>query len=220
MHKHLMRALILAQLVASLSSAQVASIGNKGGAPLIVGPESSNCCANTTINPYTFGLAGEVRLPSRFAFEADMLLQRLHTNYSTFGHPAINPDVGVIGRVSGYTWNFPLLVKYYPTHLRFRPYFEAGPTIRHVGHLHGEGISYAVAGLAPFPAIVSTPVTIDSDPDKDYSVGITAGGGVSFNARVLRISPEVRYTRWTDNYLQPTRNQVEILLGITFPASR
>lgn len=55
------------------------------------------------------------------------------------------------------------------------------------------------------------------DPYKDYAVGITAGGG---KTGYFQISPEVRYTRWTDNVYQPTRNQVELLLGITFPASK
>ena len=151
----------------------------------------------------------------RFAIEVDGLLQRVHTTYTSgFFHSPI----GTRGRVSGYAWNFPLLLKYYPTRSRFRPYFDVGSTIRHVGHLHGNGITYAFA--SPGPVVIPTAVTVDSVPYKDYTVGITAGGGITMKTGYFRISPEVRYTRWTDNFLQPTRNQVELLVGITFPDSK
>jgi len=153
-------------------------------------------------------------LPFQFAIEADGLLQRVHTGYSVFQS---RTPLGTAGRISGYAWNFPLLLKYYPTRLRFRPYFDGGPTFRHIGHLHGNGLDYAFDRAG---RVVPTAVTIDSDPDKDYAVGITAGGGIAIKAGYFQLSPEVRYTRWTDVFIQPTRNQVELFLGITFPGSK
>lgn len=215
--KKLIAGLVLAAfLPTSVSFSQSLSVGVKGGVPLLRGPESSACCLSTTsINLYTVGLVGEVRLPFRFAIEADGLLQRVHTGYSVFQS---RTPLGTAGRISGYAWNFPLLLKYYPIRSRFRPYFDAGATIRHVGHLHGNGINYAFDSVRP--RVVPTAVTIDSDPEKDYAVGITAGGGIAIKAGYFQISPEVRYTRWTDVFMQPTRNQVELLLGITFPDSK
>jgi hypothetical protein len=47
------------------------------------------------------------------------------------------------------------------------------------------------------------------------------GGGVKIHALFLRISPEIRYTRWTSPHfssylLNSNQNQAEFLLGITF----
>ena len=48
------------------------------------------------------------------------------------------------------------------------------------------------------------------------------GVGVELKAAIIRISPEIRYIRWTDqhfnlgNVLQSNQNQAEFLVGITF----
>ena len=160
----IVRLMFVLLLPTSGSFAQSFAVGVKGGVPLLTGPESG-CCFSTTINPYTVGLVGEVRLPFRLAIEVDGLLQRVHATYTTgFFHDPL----GTAGRVSGYVWDFPLLLKYYPIRSRFRPYFDAGSTVRHIGHLHGNGINYAFASSAPI--IIATPVTIDSDPQKDYTL--------------------------------------------------
>ncbi len=52
------------------------------------------------------------------------------------------------------------------------------------------------------------------------------GGGIEFNAAVVKIAPEIRYARWEKGVFQKVvgngfgdlsqPNQVEILLGIRF----
>jgi hypothetical protein len=52
------------------------------------------------------------------------------------------------------------------------------------------------------------------------SNGLVLVGGVRINALVVKISPEMRYTRWASEGTQPgfraNQDQVEVLVGITF----
>ncbi len=49
------------------------------------------------------------------------------------------------------------------------------------------------------------------------SAGVTVGGGLEFKAAFVKISPEVRYTRWRGSApLGVNPNQAAVLLGITF----
>jgi hypothetical protein len=96
--------------------------------------------------------------------------------------------------VKGSLWDFPLLAKYkFPGHT-FRPYVGLGWTYRHLNDL----LRSATSGTN----------------------GFVFAGGVRIDARLLKISPEFRYTRWAvkdfvDTF-QTKRNQAEILVGFTF----
>jgi hypothetical protein len=51
--------------------------------------------------------------------------------------------------------------------------------------------------------------------------GFTVGGGVEFKAFRLRISPELRYTRWGGDsnvlgFAKSDQNQAQLLVGLTF----
>ena len=47
--------------------------------------------------------------------------------------------------------------------------------------------------------------------------GWVVSGGVRMRAAgPLKITPEMRYTRWTSLRFFPTRNQVEFMLGVGF----
>jgi hypothetical protein len=58
------------------------------------------------------------------------------------------------------------------------------------------------------------------------SHGIVVGGGVRFAIGRLHLSPELRYTRWSNSAIsgsyddgpswQSTQNQVDVLLGIAW----
>jgi hypothetical protein len=98
------------------------------------------------------------------------------------------------GDVKGGLWDFPLLAKYkFPGHT-FRPYVGLGWTYRHLSDLLNDFSS--------------------------GSNGVVFAGGVRIDARILKISPEFRYTRWTDksasDSFKTNPNQAEILIGFTF----
>src|SRR5690349_17239215 len=98
------------------------------------------------------------------------------------------------GDVNGGLWDFPLLAKYkFPGHT-VRPYVGLGWTYRRLADL--------------------------LDNFSSGSNGFVFAGGVRIDARLLKISPEFRYTRWADknvaNNFRTNSNQAEILVGFTF----
>lgn len=94
------------------------------------------------------------------------------------------------------TWEFPILAKYRLPIPLAKPYIDAGPSFRHVGQL-GSRLS---------------------------STGFAVGGGVEFHLPLVRVSPELRYTRWADDSkpasgtFRPASNlnQAELLVGFSF----
>lgn len=91
-------------------------------------------------------------------------------------------------------WDFPLIAKYRLPGAVVRPYVGAGWSFRKLNDL----------------------VRLGSG-----SNGFVLSGGFRANVLVLKLSPELRYTRWTGGKeVQPVfrarKNQVEFLVGITF----
>jgi hypothetical protein len=95
------------------------------------------------------------------------------------------------------SWEFPILGKYHFLHTPVvKPYVEAGPIFRAVGS-QGSNLS------------------------KD---GFALGGGVDLKVLLVRVTPEVRYSRWGSDatggpgyrVLPSNRNQAEFLIGISF----
>lgn len=101
------------------------------------------------------------------------------------------------GDAVGNSWEFPLLLKYKFPGILARPYIAGGLSFRK---------------LTDIPNL-----------RQDGARGVVLGAGIRFSALLLRISPEVRYTRWNNQALlgpggavTSSRNQVEALVGITF----
>lgn len=148
------------------------------------------------------GLLLEYRLPRNWAVEFDVLHRELKsTNEELVSPPILFPDGHSLSSFGTVTrtltpWEFPILAKYRLPLGRLRPFLSAGASFRPAGT--GTGLSHA---------------------------GVTAGGGVAFQAGSLRIAPTVRYTRWTTNnsYSQgvgsPLLNQVEFLVGFDHPST-
>jgi hypothetical protein len=92
------------------------------------------------------------------------------------------------------TWQFPLLLKYRLPVSKLHPFVVAGPSFRPAGT--GSGLSH---------------------------VGISGGGGVELNAGGFRISPSLRYTRWSSAnrslFGGALVNQVEFLTSFDRPSA-
>jgi hypothetical protein len=94
------------------------------------------------------------------------------------------------------SWEFPILGKYHFLHTPIvKPYVEAGPVFRAVGS--------GTSGLS-----------------KD---GFAMGGGVDIKLLVVRVTPEIRYSRWGSDAAAPSLfaspsnlNQAEFLIGVSF----
>ncbi len=205
------KSLWVAVVAVEWAAGQRLSIGIEGGMPLTAIAQSSGCwgCGGVDINRYSAGLTGEVHLYRRFSLEVEGLLQRIHADYYV-GVPHF--PVYTEGRVAGYVWEFPLVLRYSVRRSMLSPFADAGSTIRHVGQMHGPGSSYA-----NWYAQNPEPVQIDFDPGKPFGVGVSAGVGVAKKAGPFRLVPELRYTRWTEGFYQPNRNEVQLFVGIVFP---
>jgi hypothetical protein len=93
-------------------------------------------------------------------------------------------------------WEFPILGKYHFLHTPIvKPYVEAGPIFR------------AVGSGAPYLS----------------NRGLALGGGIDFKLPLVRLTPEIRYSRWAKDgsqmvaFTAPSNvNQAQFLIGISF----
>jgi hypothetical protein len=144
------------------------------------------------------GVPAYPQLPFHLSAEVDALYRRNGFTYyfSDFGYVP-NPTSGAM-RTALNDWQFPLLLKYETGHKLVHPFVDAGATYRHLG------------GSSSF---------LTSNPS---SAGFTLGGGVSIKVLFLRISPEIRYTRWGSvpvfnaGFVDSKSDQADILVGPTF----
>jgi Outer membrane protein beta-barrel domain len=212
------RALLLLLLTAQSAQTQPVSIGLKAGIPL-TNAVAGNFGGSSEASRYTVGPMLELRLPASLAVEAGALYKRT-------GYRASQSDSGITirGQVRAASWEFPMLIKFYLP-MAARPFVEAGYVIRRISKIEGTAhISRDLASGTPIDATFSVPASTILRDDPTH--GLTAGIGFRPINRPLRVSPEIRYTRWTGRpfddqgprgfFLQSTRNQVELLIGVSF----
>jgi hypothetical protein len=215
----------VARLVAGLvfatgtGGAQSFSLGIKGGV-LLTDPLGSYG-VHSESKRYAVGPTVEIGLPRSLAFEVDALYQR--TGFSTAESAA---RVTYLTRMRANTWEFPLLVKHYfsRSDLPARPYVSGGFVVRNLS-----GAKYAFHQFGT-DRHTGEPVDLaglgDYVFDQNPTYGVVIGGGLRLKAGLVRIAPEVRYTRWTSRPIdvlgsrgfleQSGQNQVDLLVGVTF----
>jgi len=189
-------------LIAGTALAQPFSAGLKAGLPLTDFLNEVQGTSTTNTNHYLFGPEVELRLPRGLSIEFDALYR--HFSYTNVLGSATNA-VTSIG--SAGNWEFPLVAKYkFPTKL-VRPYLEAG-----VAWDTLSGLTNTVTGL----------VTGAPAAQSKSTMGVVIGGGIDIHAIVIHVAPELRFTRWANNYftlsnvLNSSKNQAEFLVGVTF----
>jgi opacity protein-like surface antigen len=178
----------------------------RGGVPL-------NDFFNAASNPsatfqsssgrFILGPSIEVHFPAGFGIEADALYK--HFNYNAFTNPV--PALTSINSKASNSWEFPLLVKYKVKGSVIRPFLDAG-----VAFDHWSGFRE-----------ITNAVGLTKTNVSGTNTGVVLGGGLEFHVPFVRISPEIRYTRWSANnlsdfggILQSNHNQAEFLIGLTF----
>jgi hypothetical protein len=172
--------------------------------------------------PLQFGLRAGV--PLNAFFESDSIYKTALRPY-TFGpqielnlpagfgieFDALYKRTGVDGPFSSATansWEFPLLVKYKFPGKIVRPYVDGGFVFRHLSDL----------------SLVARPQELVESTSG--STGIAFGAGLRINLGLIRLWPELRYTRWNNDGFTISggaatlytyfRNQTEVLVGLTF----
>jgi hypothetical protein len=203
------------------------SFGVKGGLPLtdfIDTVSSSRTTVSSVTNRYIVGPTAELRLPFGFGVEADAL-------YRHFSYNSASSLVDVVStlRTTGNKWEFPLLLK-----KRFggvgpvRPFVDAGVSFDKIS-----GLSQSLSTLS-FPNLITRTSSSNNPMElkNDFTAGFTLGGGMEIRVPLVRITPEIRYTRWGNQQLggsfplgvvsdlagrlTSNQNQAEFLVGFTF----
>ena len=210
-----MRSVLFLLLGAAAASAQPFSAGLKVGLPLndfIDTVQSGSFKASSYTNRYILGVTAQLNLPLGLAIEGDALYR--HFNYQS---ASTLVDAVTSAYATSNAWEFPLLLKYrFPSHI-VRPYVDGGVAWDTI-----QGLSETItATLAPSH---TTTTTVSNPPELAHSttMGVVFGVGLEVKALIIKISPEIRYTRWTNqhftlaNALNSNQNQAEFLVGITF----
>jgi hypothetical protein len=206
-------------------SAQSVAVGVKGGLPVTQtsdeGREAGRYGGQTQfqLKRYTLGPTIEIGLPWHFRIEADAMYK--HARQDRFAGPAPYAVLTQEGaRVN--IWEVPLLLKYRVQRGAWRPFAVAGANLRHVGDLSVDVIS-KIPVYDPLVGIGGNYLELRQSltyPGDSLRYGISLGGGLSRKLGPLRIEPELRYTHWTAHRWMATTEQLEILIGLTFPFGR
>jgi len=170
---------------------------------------------SSTTNRYIVGPTVELRLPAGFGVELDAL-------YRHFSYSASSNLVDAISniRTTSNAWEFPLMLKKRFGGGPVRPFFDFGVSFDKLS-----GLSESVQTVV-FPSRITS--TSTSNPDElkhDFTTGFVLGAGLELHLLLVKVTPEIRYTRWGDRHirgvfsdalLRSNLNQAEFLVGITF----
>jgi opacity protein-like surface antigen len=206
-----MRPAFLFLFAAATAFSQPFSFGLKGGLPMtdfVDAVNSQNFTATAYTNRYIVGPTAELRLPFGLGVELDVLYR--HFGYSTIGLATGTTPIPIAKDTTSGAWEFPLLAKYRFKGKLFRPFVDAGVSWDKLS-----GLTQTVRNAVSNGTI--------AELNNDTSRGFVMGAGVEFKALLIRISPEVRYTRWgSAHFVDPLglisskQNQAEFLVGIAF----
>lgn len=161
---------------------------------------------------YVIGPAFELRLPLRLSVGLDLLRRSL--KYRSEGQTW---DL----TTTADAWYFPLFAKYRLSDSWVAPFLAGGFAFERLSGI--KQVGRIISGTLPRQ---ETPVSTDR-PDElanRSAYGYLLSAGLEGKLAVLRISPEIRYTRWQrDTFLGggkefavSRRNQFEVLVGIMF----
>ena len=204
-----------------LAVAQSVSLGILGGvqATRELSPRSGDPTDES--KRYVVGPLLDVGLARHWSIELDALYRRTGYTDPVYGCCG---DYGIT-RERANSWEFPILAKY-----NFhRAFVGGGLSFRTI---HGADIAsgYNVTGLSATPPYYTYTYFFNKSAT-DYSalVGVVISGGFSVNAGRVRLTPQLRYTRWDQTYVtsyvasQPwssNENEVSIDLGLTWHLGR
>jgi hypothetical protein len=216
------RQLILITLVATGCFGQRIEVGAKVGVPVTAAFETASDfhsdfgeSATSATRRYTLGPSIGVQLWRRFSLESDAL-------YKPLGFDQLVKTGGVLfahTRTTADSWEFPVVAKFRFLSLPVvSPYVAGGVSFRHSSRV--SSVMQQYVGAIPNSLTQSTGSNSATLANRSGRGGVV-GVGTEIHVAFLRVSPEVRYTRWgadrnVDPELHSNENQAEVLLGVTF----
>ena len=212
--KYLRHVVFAALAPALLSAGDRISLGVKGGVPITDALNTAQGVSSsyfTNTKRYLVGPTVEFHLPARFSIEVDALYKRLGYQYEASG-----PDVTATTVAN--TWEFPVLGKFEILPGPVRPFIDFGASVRHLSGIRQ--VRQTISGVTLNQVEIDNPAEFNKSND----FGLVFGAGIAFKMGRVRISPEMRYTRWggenlrdpVNALLRTNRNQGDFMLGITF----
>jgi hypothetical protein len=157
----------------------------------------------------TFGPSFRVHLPHRFGIDVDLLYKQFD-----FGFAA---DAA---RITLHRLELPLEFRYDFRDSPAHPFVHGGMSFNRVITMGGASNCGDFGGGTGFYCIGGKPA---GQLRHEHTYGPVLGAGVDFGWRAIRLSPEIRLTRWVDrNFgtadspLRSNLTQVEVLLALTF----
>ncbi len=121
------------------------------------------------------------------ALDHDVRMSRLEASLYSKAKTTMGDEVHRYSSTSGLPWEIPVLLKCRLSTGSFRPFVALGPSFR------------LVKGSVPGAS----------------AYGVTAGGGVEFRFKKIRISPAMRYTRWAPTSPELPSDRVQVVVGLS-----
>ncbi len=174
---------------------------------------------------YTVGGGVGLRLARSLGAEVDVLYKRL--GYDITSSSSSIPVVKQHIWTTANSWEFPLLGVVRPRRVRhMSPRLSAGVSFRAVtgGASVGKCVPLAPQYSSLCAVTVPTPQPTDAHLSSRSSFGGTFGAAIETPLGPIRLTPEIRYTRWRVDLgagdslfdLRSNRNQLDFLMSITF----
>jgi hypothetical protein len=172
---------------------QVFSFGAKVGVPLTAGEKAGGIANGAeSINPLR--LTAGPTMEVHLPFHLSLEVDVLWRRSSS---AVVGTFAGLNLKSSITDWQVPFLAKYEAGSGLARPFVDGGVVYRQVSD-------------------ASDP------PHNPGTAGVSVGGGITVKLPHLRISPEIRFTRWLKpafdgyNFTVGNSNQADLLVGVTF----
>lgn len=231
-----MRAWLLLFLTAAGGFSQSSSLdlGVIGGVPMTetlrtyqYGGRFGGFQAASATRRYVAGGTIGAHLNTRLSLRLAVQYRRFGYDYETWG-PYFVPLQFTLFRGTGASVEVPLLMRWTVIHRRSAaPYLAWGGSWRRLAGLHESQTLYDNLYLTnPQPVRQSDSGRPGLLKSRNAGAPVVAAG-VEFRTRRTVFAPEIRYTRWLNDTLggfgDPIRwnwQQVDFLLGITFPVGR
>ncbi|HWB86215.1 MAG TPA: outer membrane beta-barrel protein [Bryobacteraceae bacterium] len=196
--------------------AQSLSFGVKGGVPLtdaFSASQSSFRSYSSVTRRYTLGPTAEIGLPVfHLGLELDALYQRIGFDSSQAATNLLEPFQST-ARIGA--WNFDALLKHRWGGPAVHPYLAAGAAFRRF-------FTTRQKYVFPTPPVRYLSKQLIDEVNNKNIAGIAFSAGIEFGG-ALRVTPELRYTRWLMNNIHDSlpnlstqANQAEFLLSFTF----
>lgn len=183
--------------------AQPISVGVKGGVLLT---DQLRSGVNES-RFYTVGPTVEFRLPRNFAIETGFLYKRIGTSLDFRFQ-----NNRALYRMRGNSFEIPVVGKHYirPTKA-FAPYLGLGVAMRRTWQTTDSSIT------GPDNFLIGAG-NFRTEDLSSFGAGVVGAAGVQFRHGRWKVSPEFRYTRWSQETQRIPRNpnQVEFLVGVSF----